>query len=145
MIALGSDHGGFILKEAIKLYLENEKILFKDFGTFSEESVDYPLFAEKVARSIQSGESNIGVLCCGTGIGISIAANKFKGIRAALCTNEFCAEMSRRHNNANILCLGGRVIDENTAKKLVKIFLKTPFDGGRHEKRINQIKEFEKN
>lgn len=145
MIALGSDHGGFMLKESIKAYLNKEKIPFKDFGTFSEESVDYPLFAEKVAKSIQSGESTMGILCCGTGIGISIAANKFRGIRAALCTNEFCAEMSRRHNNANILCLGGRVISEDTSKKLVKIFLETPFDGGRHEKRINQIKKFEEN
>lgn len=144
MIALGSDHGGFELKETIKSFLQNEKIQAKDFGTFSNDSVDYPVYAEKVARSIQEGETQTGILCCGTGIGISIAANKFSGIRAALCTNEFCAEMSRRHNNANVLCLGGRVIEKDLALRIVKIFLSTPFDRGRHEKRLNQISDFEK-
>lgn len=144
MIALGSDHGGFELKETIKSFLQGEKIQVQDFGTFSNDSVDYPLYAEKVVRSIQEGKSQTGILCCGTGIGISIAANKFSGIRAALCTNEFCTEMSRRHNNANILCLGGRVIEKDLAIKIVKIFINTPFDGGRHEKRLAQITEFEK-
>ena len=123
--------------------LKTQNILFKDLGTYSKDSVDYPTYAEKVAKSIQIGESKFGILFCGTGIGVSIAANKFKSIRAALCTNEFCAEMARRHNNANVLCLGGRVIDNNTAISLVKIFLKTPFDGNRHERRINQIKAIE--
>lgn len=143
MIAIGSDHGGFALKEAIKNYFEKNNIEYKDFGTNSTDSVNYPIYAEKVANAVASGEFEKGILCCGTGIGISIAANKVKGIRAALCTNEFCAEMTRRHNDANILCMGGRVIDEETAVKLTKIFLSTPFDGGRHLERINQITEIE--
>lgn len=143
MIAIGSDHGGFALKESIKNYFEKNNIEYKDFGTNSTDSVNYPIYAEKVANAVASGEFEKGILCCGTGIGISIAANKVKGIRAALCTNEFCAEMTRRHNDANILCMGGRVIDEETAVKLTKIFLSTPFDGGRHLERINQITEIE--
>ena len=143
MIAIGSDHGGFTLKEAIKNYFEKNNIEYKDFGTNSTDSVNYPIYAEKVANAVASREFEKGILCCGTGIGISIAANKVKGIRAALCTNEFCAEMTRRHNDANILCMGGRVIDEETAVKLTKIFLSTPFDGGRHLERINQITEIE--
>lgn len=143
MIAIASDHGGFALKEAIKNYFEENKIEYKDFGTNSTDSVNYPPYAEKVGNAVASGEFEKGILCCGTGIGISIAANKVKGIRAALCTNEFCAEMTRRHNDANILCMGGRVIDENTAIKLTKIFLSTPFDGGRHLERIKQITEIE--
>lgn len=143
MIAIASDHGGFALKEAIKNYFEENKIEYKDFGTNSTDSVNYPPYAEKVGNAVASGEFEKGILCCGTGIGISIAANKVKGIRAALCTNEFCAEMTRRHNDANILCMGGRVIDENTAIKLTKIFLSTPFDGGRHLERVKQITEIE--
>lgn len=143
MIALGTDHGGFRLKEAVKKYLESENIEYKDFGTFSEESVDYPVFAAKVGHFIMDGKAEKGILCCGTGIGISIAANKIKGIRAAVCTNAFCAEYSRRHNNANILCMGGRVIDEKQAVELAKIFLNTPFEGGRHERRVNEIAQIE--
>ncbi len=143
MIAIGSDHGGFALKEAIKNYFEKNNIEYKDFGTNSTDSVNYPIYAEKVANAVASEKFEKGILCCGTGIGISIAANKVKGIRAALCTNEFCAEMTRRHNDANILCMGGRVIDEETAVRLTKIFLSTPFDGGRHLERINQITEIE--
>lgn len=143
MIAIGCDHGGLNLKTAIISYLEKKGIEYKDFGTYTEDSVDYPTFAYKVAKSIQNGECERGILCCGTGIGISIAANKVKGIRAAVCTNEFMAEMTRRHNDANILCMGGRVIDEDFAVKLTDIFLNTEFEGGRHEKRINMIKEIE--
>lgn len=143
MIAIASDHGGFILKEAIKKYFDQNNIEYKDFGTNSEESVNYAPFAYKVGKAVAGGEFEKGILCCGTGIGISIAANKVKGIRAALCTNEFCAEMTRRHNDANVLCMGGRVIDPQTAVNLTKIFLSTPFDGGRHLERINQIKEIE--
>lgn len=144
MIALGADHGGFLLKEAVKKYLDSQKIEYKDFGTFDEKSVDYAPIAAKVAHCIINGEAEKGILCCGTGIGISIAANKVKGIRAAVCTNEFCAEMTRRHNNANILCMGGRVIDEEKAVALTKIYLETPFDGGRHQRRIDQIAEIER-
>lgn len=144
MIALGCDHGGYLLKEAVKKYLEENKIAYKDYGTYSEESVNYAPFASKVAHAVANGEAERGILCCGTGIGISIAANKVKGIRAAVCTNEFCAEMTRRHNDANILCMGGRVINEETAVKLAKIFLETPFEGGRHAARIAEIAAIER-
>ena len=143
MIALGCDHGGFAIKEAIKKYLDESEIEYNDFGTYSEESVDYPIYAKKVADAVASGECEKGVLCCGTGIGISIAANKVKGIRAAVVTNEFCAEMTRRHNDANIIAMGGRVISEEQAVKFTKIFLETPFDGDRHIKRVQMITDIE--
>lgn len=145
MIALAADHGGYDLKEAVKKHLELKSIDFKDFGTYDTSSVDYPVYAEKAARAVAKGECSLGIICCGTGIGVSIVANKIKGIRAAVVTNEFCAEMTRRHNDANILCMGGRVIDEATAVKLADIFLSTSFDGGRHSKRVDMIKELEKN
>ena len=122
MIALGADHGGFCLKEAIIEYLKKNGIEYKDYGCYSEESVDYAVYAKKVADAVAGGEAEKGILCCGTGIGISIAANKVKGIRAAVVTNEFCAEMTRRHNDANILAMGGRVISPETAVKLTDIF-----------------------
>ena len=143
MIALGCDHGGFAIKEAIKKYLDESEIEYNDFGTYSEELVDYPIYAKKVADAVASGECEKGVLCCGTGIGISIAANKVKGIRAAVVTNEFCAEMTRRHNDANIIAMGGRVISEEQAVKFTKIFLETPFDGDRHIKRVQMITDIE--
>ena len=143
MIALGADHGGYRLKEAIKAYLQEQGMEYQDFGTNSEDSVDYAPIAAKVAHFVEDGHAEKAFLCCGTGIGISIAANKIKGIRAAVVTNEFCAEMTRRHNDANILCMGGRVIDEETAVKLAKIFLETPFDGGRHSVRIGHIQDIE--
>ncbi|MGN0455694.1 MAG: ribose 5-phosphate isomerase B [Acutalibacteraceae bacterium] len=143
MIALGCDHGGFAIKEAIKKYLDESGIEYNDFGTYSEESVDYPSYAKKVADAVASGECEKGVLCCGTGIGISIAANKVKGIRAAVVTNEFCAEMTRRHNDANIIAMGGRVISKEQAVKFTKIFLETPFDGDRHIKRVQMITDIE--
>ncbi len=143
MIALGADHGGFRLKEAIRKYLDEQHIAYEDFGTYSEESVDYGPIAAKVAHFVADGKAEKGFLCCGTGIGISMAANKVKGIRAAVVTNDFCAEMTRRHNDANILCMGGRVIDEETAVRLTKIFLETPFDGGRHAARIAHIAQIE--
>lgn len=145
MIALGADHGGFNLKEAIIEYFKENNIEFIDYGCYSEESVDYAIFAKKVADDVASGKCEKGILCCGTGIGISMAANKVKGIRAAVCTNEFCAEMTRRHNDANILAMGGRVIDEKTAVKLTDIFLNTEFDGGRHQRRVDQIAKIENN
>lgn len=143
MIALGSDHGGFKLKEAIKKYLDEENIKYKDFGTFSEASVDYPIYGQKVALEVSSGNFEKGILFCGTGIGISIAANKVKGIRAVVGTSEECVELSRKHNNANILCLGGRTTSEKNAKQFIEIFLNTPFDGGRHSRRIDQITKIE--
>ena len=142
-LAIGCDHGGFELKEAVRAYLEERQIPYEDFGAYSTDSVDYAPIAAKAARYVASGQADCGVLICSTGIGISIAANKVKGIRAALCTNEFCAEMTRRHNNANILCMGGKVVDSATARKLVDIFLNTLFEGGRHQRRIDQIAQIE--
>ena len=143
MIALGADHGGFRLKEAVKKYLDSRGVPYRDFGTSSEESVDYAPIAEKVARFVARGEAEKGILCCGTGIGMSMAANKVKGIRAAVCCSDYCAEITRRHNNANILCLGGRVIDENQAVEFTRLFLDTPFEGGRHQRRIDEIAAIE--
>lgn len=144
MIALGADHGGYRLKEAIKKYLDSEKIEYKDFGTNSEDSVDYAPIAAKVAHFVADGKADKGILCCGTGIGMSMAANKVKGIRAAVCANAYCAEITRHHNNANILCLGGRVINEEQAVEFSKLFLNTPFDGGRHQRRIDEIAAIER-
>ena len=143
MIALGCDHGGLALKNAVKQYLEENQIPYRDFGTMTEDSIDYAPVAVQVARSVAGGESEKGILCCGTGIGMSIAANKVTGIRASVCTDAFCAEMTRRHNNSNILCMGGRVITPEQAVELTRIYLATPFDGGRHERRVNQIAEIE--
>ena len=143
MVALGADHGGFCLKEAVKKYLDEKGIEYIDYGCYSEESVDYAVYAKKVADDVANGKCEKGILCCGTGIGISIAANKVKGIRAAVVTNEFCAEMTRRHNDANILAMGGRVIDPESAVRFTDIFLNTEFEGGRHLRRINQISKIE--
>ncbi len=144
MIALGADHGGFLLKEAIKAYLEQQGIAYRDYGTDSETSVDYAPIAEQVANAVANAEAEKGILCCGTGIGISIAANKIKGIRAAVVSNAFCAKATREHNDANILCMGGRVITEQEAVEFTKIFLTTPFEGGRHQRRIDQIAQIER-
>lgn len=143
MIAIGCDHGGIHIKNAVIEYLNENGIGYTDFGCYSEESVDYPVYAYKAATAVSNGEAELGILCCGTGIGISMAANKVKGIRAAVCSDEFCAEMTRRHNNANILCMGGRVIDEEKAVKLASIFLNTPFEGGRHANRVDMITAIE--
>ncbi len=143
MIAIGCDHGGINIKNAVIEYMKKNGIEYKDFGCYTTESVDYPVYAYQVAKTVADGEAELGIICCGTGIGVSMAANKVKGIRAAVCTDEFCAEMTRRHNNANVMCMGGRVIDEEKAVKLASIFLNTPFEGGRHEKRVNMITEIE--
>ncbi|MVB11843.1 Ribose-5-phosphate isomerase B [Caprobacter fermentans] len=143
MIALGADHGGYALKEAIKHYLDAEKTAYKDFGTFDENSVDYAPIAAQVAHFVADGGAELGILCCGTGIGMSMAANKVKGIRAAVCANAYCAEITRHHNNANILCLGGRVISEEQAVEFAKLFLNAPFDGGRHQRRVDEITKIE--
>lgn len=143
MIAIGCDHGGLQIKNAVIEYLKENDIAYTDYGCYTDESVDYPVYAYQVAKSVADGNAEFGIICCGTGIGVSMAANKVKGIRAAVCTDEFCAEMTRRHNNANIMCMGGRVIDEAKAVKLASIFLSTPFDGDRHEKRVNMITAIE--
>ena len=140
MIAIGSDHGGFALKQAVMKHLEKRGLEYKDFGTYSEESCDYPEYGRMVAEAVASGECERGILICGTGIGISIAANKVPGIRAALCTDCFCAEATRQHNDANILAMGGRVVGEGLALKIVDTFLDTPFSNDeRHIRRISKI------
>ena len=142
MIALGCDHGGYELKQEIIKYLEDKKIPYKDFGCDSTEAVDYPIYARKVGNAILQGECEKGILICGTGIGISIAANKMKGIRAALCTDCFCAEATREHNDANVLALGGRVVGPGLAVKIVDTFLNTEFSHApRHQHRIDLIEE----
>ncbi|MDD2573835.1 MAG: ribose 5-phosphate isomerase B [Bacillota bacterium] len=143
-IAIGSDHGGFELKENIKEFLLSEGIEHTDFGTFDLSSVDYPDFAGEVASAVASGEYDRGILCCGTGIGISIAANKVPGIRAALCGDCFSAKMSRKHNDANILCMGGRVVGKGLGLEIAKTWLETGFDGGRHQRRIDKIADIER-
>ena len=143
MIALGCDHGGLEIKNAVIKYLEENNIQYKDYGCYTSDSVDYPQYAYKVAKAVTANEAELGILCCGTGIGISMAANKVNGIRAAVVSNEFCAEMTRRHNNANILCMGGRVITEEEAVKYADIFLNTPFEGDRHTKRVDMITAIE--
>lgn len=145
MLAIGCDHGGFKLKEDIVAHLKKNGVDFKDFGTFDENSVDYPDIAKLVCESIINGECVNGILVCGTGIGISIAANKHKGIRAAVCSDEFSAKFTRLHNDANVLCLGGRVVGPGLACELVDIFLNTGFEGGRHSLRIEKIHEIENN
>lgn len=145
MLAIGCDHGGFVLKEAVKNHLEKLGHEVKDFGCYSEDSVDYAIIAEKVGKSVSDKKADFGFLICSTGIGISIAANKVNGVRAALCADTFSAEMTRRHNNANILCMGGKIVDESKALELVDIFLKTEFEGGRHQRRIDQISDIENN
>jgi ribose 5-phosphate isomerase B len=143
-IALGSDHGGYNLKQALIPFLQERDILVADAGTNnSEESVDYPDFAERVALLVSHNEADAGILICGTGIGISIAANKFPGIRAALVTDDFMARMAKEHNNANILVLGGRVLDEQKACDLVGAWLDAKFEGGRHQGRLDKITEIE--
>lgn len=142
-IGIGSDHGGFELKEYIKEYLDREGISYIDYGTNSIESVDYPDYGKKVSEAVISKKVDKAIVICGTGIGISIACNKVKGIRCALCGDTYSARMSREHNDANILALGGRVIGRDLALEIVSIWLKTKFEGGRHEKRVEKISEIE--
>lgn len=142
MIAIGCDHGGFELKEEIKKHLEERGLEYKDYGCNSTDSVDYPEYGKKVAHAVANGECERGILICGTGIGISITANKVKGIRAALCTDCFMAEATRLHNDANILALGGRVVGMGLALKIVDTFLDTEFsDEERHKRRIAMIED----
>ena len=143
MIALGADHGGYLLKEEIKKHLEKMGIDYIDFGTYSSDSVDYAKIAYKTCKSVTSGECEKAILCCGTGIGISMAANKVKGIRAACCSDWFSAKYTRLHNDANALCLGGRVVGAGLALEMVDVFLTTEFEGGRHQRRVDQITAIE--
>ncbi|AEH44262.1 sugar-phosphate isomerase, RpiB/LacA/LacB family [Thermodesulfatator indicus DSM 15286] len=143
-IAIGSDHAGFELKEKIKAFLEDFGHNVLDLGCYSKESVDYPEFGVKVAQAVLNKEAERGILICGTGLGMSMVANRFRGIRAALCHELFTTKMARLHNDANVLVLGGRVIGEALALEMVKVFIDTPFGGGRHERRIKLIDELTK-
>ena len=143
MLAIGSDHGGFELKCHIIEHLKEIGVEYKDFGTYDEGSVDYPDIAEKVGKSVVSGESENGILICGTGIGISIAANKIKGVRAALCHDVYSAKMTKQHNNSNIICMGGRVIGRELAFMIVDTWLGEEFQGGRHADRVAKIHKLE--
>ena len=143
MIALACDHAALQLKEEIKKHLEQKGLQYKDFGTFTSDSCDYPDFAYPAAKSVADGECDRGILVCGTGIGMSICANKVKGVRCALCGDCFSAEATRRHNDANILAMGARVIGVGLALKIVDAFLDTPFEGGRHQRRIDKITQIE--
>ncbi|MCD7860798.1 MAG: ribose 5-phosphate isomerase B [Oscillospiraceae bacterium] len=143
MIAIGSDHGGFALKQAVMQHLSALGLEYKDYGTYTEESCDYPIYAEAVAHAVTSGAAEKGILICGTGIGVSIAANKVQGIRAALCGDCYSAEYTRRHNDANVLALGARVTGAGLAEKIVDTFLQTGFEGGRHARRVALISDLE--
>ncbi len=143
MVVIGSDHGGLQLKAVLYEALRQRGLEVRDMGTDNGDSVDYPEFAEKVAGAVSRGEAKSGILVCGTGIGMSIVANKFPGVRAALVTDEFMAQMAKEHNNANVLVLGGRVLDAPTASRLVGIWLDAAFEGGRHQRRLDKIAELE--
>lgn len=142
-VALGCDHGGIVLKDSVKETLLKHGCEIVDFGTDSSESVDYPLYAEKVAKAVANKECELGVLLCGTGIGMAIAANKVKGIRAAVVSDLFSAKATREHNNANVLCMGGRVVSAEFASMLLTAWLEAEYQGGRHQRRIDQITQIE--
>lgn len=143
MIALASDHGGFLLKEHLKNFLTQQGREIKDFGCFDTTSCDYPDFAAPAAQAVASGVCETGILVCTTGIGVSMVANKAKGVRCALCADPLSAEMTRRHNNANILALGAGMIGVNLAERIVEVFLSTPFDAGRHQRRLDKLAALE--
>lgn len=143
MIVIGSDHGGVTLKDAIKGYLVQRGLAVDDLGTRDQNSVDYPDFGERVSRQVSTGSAELGILVCGTGIGMSIVANKFPGVRAALINDEFTARMAKEHNNANILVLGGRVVDVPEALRMVGLWLDSTFEAGRHQLRLDKIAQIE--
>lgn len=143
MIAIGADHGGYRLKEEIKKYLDDKNIKFIDFGCESEQSVDYPDIASKVAKAVQSKDCDQGILICRSGIGMSIVANKFKGIRCALCHNEYTAKYARLHNDSNVLAMGADDLTTNEAVCILRMWFASSFEGGRHEERIKLIEEIE--
>lgn len=138
-VAIGADHAGFALKEKIKKVLEQENVEIKDFGTFSEDSVDYPVIAKEIATAVKNNIFDRGILFCGTGIGMAITANRLKGIRAVVCSESCSARFSRTHNDANILCIGQRIIGEEVAIDICKVWLNTKFEGGRHQKRVDMM------
>lgn len=140
-IAISSDHGGYELKEELKEYLTSKGYEIDDLGTNSSESVDYPQYGKICAEAVVNGNADKGIVCCGTGIGISMAANKVKGARCSLCTSEEMAEMTRKHNDANVLALGGRILSTEEAIKITDIWLTTEFEGGRHQRRVDQLNE----
>ncbi len=141
IIAVASDHGGFELKNRVREHLKERGIKVVDLGTDSEESVDYPVYGKACAEAVASGKADLGVVCCGTGIGISIAANKVKGIRCGLCTSVEMAELTKKHNNANMIALGGRTTDPDLAIQIVDRWLDTDFEGGRHQRRVDMLDE----
>jgi ribose 5-phosphate isomerase B len=143
-VAIGSDHAGFEIKQTVAEFLVTNGIQIEDFGTFSADSVDYPDYAEKVGIAVQAGQADRGVLVCGTGLGVCIAANKIHGIRAVAPWSPETARLSRQHNDANVLCLSGRHMEKALVLELVKIWLETPFEGGRHQRRVSKISEIEK-
>ena len=143
MIALGCDHGGYELMQEVKKHLEERGLEYRDFGCNGPESVDYPVYGKKVAQAVQSGECENGILICGTGLGISLAANKVKGIRACVCSEPFTAKMSRAHNDCNVLAFGARVVGGELAKMIVDTWINTEFEGGRHQRRVDLLMEIE--
>lgn len=142
-VAIGCDHGGYSLKQIVMKFLTDKGYEMTDFGTYTTESCDYPIYAEKVATAVAEGQCELGILICGTGIGMSLAANKVNGIRAAVVGDYFSAKYTRMHNNANILCMGERVTGPGAACEMAELFLTTEFEGGRHERRVNMITEIE--
>jgi ribose 5-phosphate isomerase B len=138
-IAIGADHAGFDYKEEVISFLKTKNLPFKDFGTFSKNSMDYPDVAHPLASAVESGEYAFGILLCGSANGVAITANKHQGIRAAICWNEELAQLSRQHNNANIICIPSRFVEAGVAKQMVEIFMQTAFEGGRHQNRVNKI------
>jgi ribose 5-phosphate isomerase B len=138
-IAIGCDHAGFDCKEDLISFLEGENMAYKDFGTYTKDSVDYPDFAHPVASAVENGEASFGVLLCGSANGVAITANKHQGIRAAICWGEELAELSRKHNNANVICIPARFVRDGDAEKMLDVFMNTEFEGGRHNGRVNKI------
>ena len=143
MIALASDHAGLPLKKEIMTMLDEMGLAYRDYGTYTDASCDYAAYAQRAAKAVVSGECDRGILCCGTGVGISLAANKVRGIRCALCSEPLSAEMTRRHNNANMLAMGAGMIGKNMAERIVDVFLSTEFEGGRHERRVGLLDAIE--
>lgn len=144
MIALGCDHAGLPLMRHVRAWLDEMGLAYRDYGTTSEESCDYPVYGQKAALAVASGECDRGILCCGTGVGISLAANKVKGIRCVVCSEPYSAKMSRLHNDANMLALGARVLGEGAARQIVEVWLETEFLGERHQRRVDQIAAIER-
>jgi ribose 5-phosphate isomerase B len=143
LIAIGSDHAAFEFKESIKRYLGSINLQYKDYGCFSTERIDYPVYGYKVAQAVSSGECEKGLIFCGSGVGISIAANKVRGIRTVVCSEPYSAKLSREHNDTNILALGSRVVGIELAKMIINVWLNTPFEGGRHLTRVQMITDIE--